>query len=220
MMKVSVKTWLLSRDLKMVRSEDFKSRAKTNENTLKSEPTRAVWLEQNEWRNVGNEVTSQWRWSRGWEGHKNWILFRKKYFYETVQFYTLKMYEYHHILLKEYAAVSGSVGSNRLYVLQSRLSVVVLEHIYSLQVKPGQQPAFFLHRRLRHGSAHFLFQLFLSEIFLWRCTFFPPVDLSPSFFFFFPVSLQTWSALGLQYKSIFISLQLWDVAGSSNRISF
>jgi len=47
-MMVSVKTWLLSRDLKMVRSEDFKSREKPNENTLKSEPTSAVWLEQNE----------------------------------------------------------------------------------------------------------------------------------------------------------------------------
>ena len=105
------------------------------------------------------------------------------------------MYEYHHILLEEYATVSSTIGSNRLYVLQSRLSIVIPEHIYfSLQVKPGQQPAFFLYRGLRHGSAHSLFQLFLSKIFLWRSTFFPPVDLSLSFFFF-PVSLQTYDLL-------------------------
>ena len=128
------------------------------------------------------------------------------------------MYEYQHILLKEYATVRGTISSNRLYILQSRLSVVIPEHIYSsLQVKPCQQPAFFLHRRLRHGSAHSLFQLFLSKIFLWRSNFFPPVALS---FFFFCVIANIWSALELKYKSIFISLQLWDLAGTSNRISF
>lgn len=129
---------------------------------------------------------------RDGKGIKTEFYFRKKYFYESVQFYTLKMYEYQRILLKEYATVRGTVGSNRLYFLQSRLSDVIPEHIYSfLQVKPCQQPAFFLHRRLRHGSAHSLFQLFLSKIFLWHSNFFPPVDFS----FFFSVSLQTYDLL-------------------------
>ena len=59
--------------------------------------------------------------ARGGKGIKTEFYFREKYFYESVQFYTLKMYEYQHSLLKEYATVRGTISSNRLYVLQSRL---------------------------------------------------------------------------------------------------
>ena len=58
--------------------------------------------------------------ARDGKGIKTEFYFREKYFYESVQFYTLKMYEYQHILLKEYATVRGTISSNRLYVLQSK----------------------------------------------------------------------------------------------------